>query len=71
LLAIPQEIVMRPIAIIVLVLLGLSSTGTTVRAAAADACKQCRDQQRACMSNYAGPTCKTEFDRCMKSCRRK
>jgi len=62
---------MRPIAIIVLVLLGLGSTGTPVRAAAADACKQCRDQQRACMSNYAGPTCKTEFERCMKSCRRK
>jgi hypothetical protein len=46
-------------------------TGTPARAAATDACKQCRDQQRACMSNYAGPTCKTEYDRCMKSCRKK
>jgi len=62
---------MRTIAILMLVLLGLCSTDTAARAAQSDACKQCRDQQRACMSNYAGPTCKTEYDRCMKSCRRK
>jgi hypothetical protein len=37
--------------------------------AAADACKVCSDQQRACMKNYAGPTCKTEFQMCMKSCK--
>jgi len=61
---------MRPIAILVLVLLGLGSSGTA-RAAPADACKACRDQQRSCMANYAGPTCKTEYDRCMKECRRK
>jgi hypothetical protein len=60
---------MRSIILIVLVLLS-GSTGTPARAAT-DACKQCRDQQRACMSNYAGPTCKTEYDRCMKSCRKK
>ena len=35
----------------------------------ADACKVCSDQQRACMKNYAGPTCKTEFQMCMKSCK--
>ena len=62
---------MRLIAILVLVLLGLGSTGTTLRAAPADACKQCRDHQRACMSNYAGPACKTEYERCMKSCKKK
>ena len=39
------------------------------QAKAADACKVCSDQQRACMKNYAGPTCKTEFQMCMKSCR--
>ena len=38
-------------------------------ARAADACKVCSDQQRACMKNYAGPTCKTEFQMCMKSCK--
>jgi hypothetical protein len=56
---------------IALVPLGFGSTGTPARAAPSDACKRCRDEQRACMSNYAGPTCKTEYDRCMKSCRRK
>lgn len=38
-------------------------------ARAVDACKICSDQQRACMKNYAGPTCKTEFQMCMKSCK--
>jgi hypothetical protein len=34
-------------------------------------CKVCADQQRACMKNYAGPTCKTEYQMCMKSCGKK
>ena len=62
---------MRKMVLVVSVLLAFGGTGTSVHAAAADACKQCNDQRRACMSNYAGPTCKTEYDRCMKSCRRK
>ena len=33
-------------------------------------CKECSDQQKRCMSNYAGPTCKTEYDRCMKTCKK-
>ena len=33
-------------------------------------CKECGDQQKRCMSNYAGPSCKTEFDRCMKNCKK-
>jgi hypothetical protein len=61
---------MRVTAFVMLVLLGLGGAHSA-RAAQADACKQCRDQQKACMSNYAGPTCKTEYDRCMKSCRKK
>jgi hypothetical protein len=40
-------------------------------AAAANACKTCSDQQSACMKNYAGPTCKTEYQICMKSCGKK
>jgi hypothetical protein len=31
-------------------------------------CKVCTDQQKACMKNYAGPTCKSEYRMCMKSC---
>lgn len=34
-------------------------------------CKVCADQQKACMKNYAGPTCKSEYQMCMKSCDRK
>jgi hypothetical protein len=34
-------------------------------------CKVCSDQQAACIKNYAGPTCKTEFQMCTKSCRKK
>jgi hypothetical protein len=34
-------------------------------------CKVCAEQQRACMKNYAGPTCKSEYRMCMKSCGKK
>jgi hypothetical protein len=37
----------------------------------ADSCKICRNQQFACIKNYAGPTCKTEYQMCMKSCKPK
>ena len=36
-----------------------------------DRCKVCAEQQRACMKNYAGPTCKSEYQMCMKSCKAK
>jgi len=41
------------------------------RAQASNSCKQCSDQRRICMSNYSGPTCQTEYDRCMKTCQKK
>ena len=41
----------------------------TAYAQMGNACKVCSDQQRACMKNYGGPTCKTEFQMCMKSCK--
>jgi hypothetical protein len=59
---------MRTLIITAAVLLGLSLVGNDARAAT-DACKVCSDQQKACMKNYAGPTCKTEFQMCMKSCK--
>jgi hypothetical protein len=40
-------------------------------AQAQSSCKVCSDQQRACMKNYPGPTCKTEYQMCMKSCGKK
>ena len=62
---------MRAAAIITTVLLGLAGSTGTADAQQADSCKVCRDQQSACMKNYAGPTCKTEYQMCMKSCKPK
>jgi len=36
--------------------------------AEAQSCKDCAEQQKACMKNYAGPACKTEYQICIKSC---
>jgi hypothetical protein len=42
-----------------------------VAAQAQSSCKVCSEQQAACMKNYAGPTCKSEYKMCMKSCGKK
>jgi hypothetical protein len=42
----------------------------TVGWAQTNSCKECSDQQRRCMANYSGPTCKIEYDRCMKNCKK-
>jgi hypothetical protein len=39
-------------------------------ALAQQSCKVCADQKKACMKNYAGPTCSTEYTMCMKSCKK-
>lgn len=39
-------------------------------AQAQPSCKVCADQKKACMKNYAGPTCSTEYTMCMKSCKK-
>lgn len=39
--------------------------------AQSSSCKVCSEQQRACMKNYAGPTCKSEYQMCLKSCGKK
>ena len=39
-------------------------------ARAQTSCKVCAEQQKACMKNYAGPTCKSEYQICMKSCKK-
>jgi len=62
---------MRSAVIITTVLLGLSASIGAADAQQAGSCKICRDQQSACMKNYAGPTCKTEYQMCMKSCKPK
>jgi hypothetical protein len=40
------------------------------RAAFAQTCKVCAEQRAACMKNYAGPACKTEYQMCLKSCKK-
>jgi hypothetical protein len=52
-------------------LLVLCGAGSAARAATSDACKQCGEFRKRCMANYPGPTCKTDYDICMKSCQRK
>jgi hypothetical protein len=53
---------------VALMLLAFAATSAPARAERA--CKDCTDQYQRCMKNYAGPTCKTERDICMKSCKK-
>jgi len=61
---------MRAYVIVLLSLLCLSCENNLAVAQASNGCKVCSDQQQACMKNYAGPTCKTEYRMCMKSCKK-
>lgn len=62
---------MHSYVILLFVAAGISWISPSAHAEQADACKQCGDQQRRCMSNYPGPTCKVDYDICMKNCRKK
>jgi hypothetical protein len=48
----------------------LVSLVAAYHAAWAQTCKVCAEQRAACMKNYAGPACKTEYQMCMKSCKK-
>jgi hypothetical protein len=61
---------MRILAIMLLTLAGLAGAGDAAQAQQSS-CKVCSEQQAACMKNYAGPTCKSEYKMCMKSCGKK
>jgi hypothetical protein len=65
------EMSMQAIAATIIVLLGLGSVATDVRAEQSKSCQQCREQRQACSKNYSGNVCKTEYDICMKSCQGK
>ena len=62
---------MRAIAVLLLILVGFCAAGSAAGAEESSSCQKCRDQQRACMANYSGKTCKTEYDICIKACQRK
>ena len=60
---------MRALAITILALFGLVGSIGSGEAEQPN-CKVCADQRKACMKNFAGPTCKTEYQMCMKSCKK-
>ena len=62
---------MRIATILALMLVNSGTVFAKEPASPPNACKVCGEQQTACMKNYAGPTCKTEFQMCMKSCGKK
>ncbi|MGL3212831.1 hypothetical protein [Bradyrhizobium sp. BR 1433] len=57
----------RSLALALCVLAGLLASGDSVQA---QTCKVCAEQRAACMKNYAGPACKTEYKMCLKSCKK-
>ena len=57
--------------IALLIVIGLGALASEARAAPPDACKACSDHRKRCMANYPGPTCKIDYDICMKNCRKK
>jgi hypothetical protein len=56
---------------IILVAAAASWSAISTASAQSDACKKCGEQRRACASAYSGPTCQTEYERCMKGCKQK
>ncbi|MBW7966337.1 hypothetical protein [Bradyrhizobium sp. BR 10261] len=58
---------MRGLAVAMSVLAGLLANA---HAAHAQACKVCAEQRAACTKNYAGPACKTEYQMCLKACKK-
>ena len=60
---------MRIYAIALLMMADLCAANDAAQAQSS--CKVCSEQQAACMKNYAGPTCKSEYQMCMKSCGKK
>jgi len=61
---------MRIFALALLVLAGFYGAKDAAQAQQSS-CKVCSEQRQACMKNYAGPTCKSEYQMCMKSCGKK
>ncbi|HYS85345.1 MAG TPA: hypothetical protein VEN78_10140 [Bradyrhizobium sp.] len=58
---------MRKLVLTLSVLAGLVAAQ---HVAQAQTCKVCAEQRAACMKNYAGPACKTEYQMCIKSCKK-
>lgn len=61
---------MRTIAALLITLFSFFGASTVTNAQQQNACKQCREQQKACTANYSAKTCKTEYDICIKACKK-
>jgi len=58
--------------LILLALFGCMGAPSAAQAAASDSCgKDCRDYQRACLKAHSQEACKTDYDICIKACRKK
>ena len=59
---------MRNVILTLSILTGLLAANAAAQAQTS--CKVCAEQQKACMKNYAGPACKTEYQMCLKACKK-
>ena len=64
------EMVMRPIAILSVLVVSLS-INTSARAQQTKDCKLCREYQQACLKNHTRDACNNEYNICMKYCGKK
>jgi hypothetical protein len=53
--------------VMLLMLLGVCGAACAEQA---NDCKLCRDQQRACAKNHSQAACNTEYEICMRHCRK-
>jgi len=53
-----------------MLLMTIAGSPVFYAAHAQTSCRVCADQHKAYMKSYAGPTCKTEYQMCMKSCKK-
>ena len=61
----------KTLSVCAVALVGASLLGASAASGQAKACKECGEYRKRCMANYPGPTCKTDYDICMKACAKK
>jgi hypothetical protein len=61
---------MRWIAILSVLIFSLSANNAAQSQQTSD-CKLCREYQQACLKNHTREACNSEYDICMKYCRKK
>jgi len=60
------------VVVILLALFGCMGALGAAQAAISESCtKDCRDYQQACLKAHSQAACKTDYDICIKACRKK